>query len=110
MSESSELLGTNAGFASHTFSNKSSSNATLVIELRLTSTRRPWSSDAGRFENSTTLRTGPSLQIERSGSSRYFVESRAYSTAEMTLTSNVPSFIDWLSTVGTPSTNSADIG
>ena len=69
-SDSSASAGMNAGFASQTFSNSSSSSATLVIELLLTSTRRPCSSEAGRFENSTTLRTGPSQEIARSGSRR----------------------------------------
>jgi multidrug efflux pump subunit AcrA (membrane-fusion protein) len=54
--------------------------------------------------------TGPSLQIERSGRSKYLVASRAYSTAEMTLTSMVPAAISWLRAVGTPSTSSAFIG
>ena len=43
---------------------------TLVMELRLTSTRCPSSSGAGRLEKSITLRTGPSQEIARSGSSR----------------------------------------
>ena len=40
------------------------------MELRLTNTRHPPNSAAGRRLNSITLRTGPSLVIPSSGSSR----------------------------------------
>jgi hypothetical protein len=60
--------------------------------------------------NSETLRTGPSHEIARSGRRRYRCESRAYSTAETTLTSSVPAAIARLSAVGTPSTSSASSG
>ena len=45
-------------------------SATLVIELLLTRTFLEVSSLAGRFENNITLRTGPSHEMARSGSSK----------------------------------------
>jgi len=82
-------------------------SVTLVIELRLTSTRQPSSRSAGCFEKSRTLRTGPSQEMARSGSKTYRFASRAYSTAETTLTSRLPAAIWRLSSVGTPSTSVA---
>src|ERR671921_243078 len=82
-------------------------DATLVIELRVTSTRRADRLAAGRREKSITLRTGPSQEIARSGSSRYRAASRAYSTAEMTLMSSAPFAISRLRLDRMPSTSSA---
>ena len=69
-----------------------------------TTTRWPPSWVAGRSLNSMTLRTGPSQEIARSGRSKYRSQSRAYSTADTTLTSSDPSAMRRFSAVGTPST------
>ena len=70
MCASSASPGTSRGRQPQTCSKSSSSSATLVIELALTTTSRPPSSVAGTGEKSSTLRTGPSHEIARSGSSR----------------------------------------
>jgi len=49
---------------------RSSRRATEVIELRLTRTRSPESLSAGTLEKRSTLRTGPSQEIARSGRRR----------------------------------------
>src|SRR5678815_178782 len=104
MSDISASPATKSGRACQTFSNSSSTSATLVIELLLTMTRLPSSSSAAERENSMTLRTGPSQEIARSGSRRYRLASRAYSTADTTLISSVPSAMRRLSALGTPVT------
>jgi hypothetical protein len=82
--------GTNSGRTFHTCSNSSSSSvhagqAAAAHEHALAAefTRRT------RLK-SITLRTGPSHEMASSGSSRYRWASRAYSTAETTLTSSSP--------------------
>jgi hypothetical protein len=62
--------GSNRGAACHTSRNSRSNNATLVIELRDTTTRASPSVSTGRVENSITLCTGPSQEMAMSGSNR----------------------------------------
>ena len=70
MSVSSASPAANSGRAFQTCSHNSRVRATLVIELRDSSTRRPVSASAGTREKSITLRTGPSEVMPRSGSRR----------------------------------------